>query len=192
MSNVGSKGTKRGHPLATISAKATPTVSMSHVTTPALAFAAVKPTSTRPLPSPNSTTSGNGKASANTSIPIAVPGDYRPRIPLPSFATVSRSLPSRSVLNGYLVENDNGSQIEEKDVHSDRYEYHQGEDEDVDDLGQITSLAKAWKYKEKEKKPLKHLWHAALVLLLERGRSITRACYLVVDSSESEADLPFL
>jgi len=92
---------------------------------------------------------------------------------------VSRSLPSGSVLNEYLLENDDGSQIE--DVHSDNYEYHHSEDEDVDDLGEITSLAKTWKHKEKEKKPLKHLWHAALVLLLERGRSVTRR--VVVTSS---------
>ena len=89
---------------------------------------------------------------------------------------MSRSLPSGSVLNEYLVENDDGLQIEEKDVHSDGYEY-QGEDEDVDDLRQINSLAKVWK--PREKKSVKHLWHAALVLLLERGRSVTRACYLV-------------
>lgn len=96
-------------------------------------------------------------------------GDYHPRIPLPSFATVSRSLPSGSILNEYLAENDDGSRIEDKDVHSDSHEYHQGEN-----VGQITSLAKTWKHKEKEKKSLKHLWHAALVLLLERGRSATR------------------
>ncbi|KAF8811123.1 hypothetical protein BYT27DRAFT_7089968 [Phlegmacium glaucopus] len=95
---------------------------------------------------------------------------------------MSCSLPSRSVLNEYLADNDDGSQIEEKDVHSDSCEYHsQGEDEDVDDLRQITSLAEAWKPKEKGKKPLKHLWHAALVLLLERGRSVTRR--VVVTSS---------
>jgi hypothetical protein len=149
---------------------------MSHVTTSALAFAAVKPTSTRPLPNPNST-SGNSKANTTTlsssSIPIAVPDDRHRRIPLPSFATMSRSLPSGSVLNEYLVENDNGSQTEEKDVHSDTHEYHEGEDEDVNDLGQISSLVKG---KPKEKKPVKHLWHAALVLLLERGRPVTRAC----------------
>lgn len=99
-----------------------------------------------------------------------MPGDRHHPIPLPSFATVSRSLPSGSILQKYLAENDEGPQIEEKDVHSDGYEYHQGEDEDV---GQRTSLSKT---KEKEKKPLNHLWHAALVLLLERGRSVTRAC----------------
>ena len=156
---------------------------MSHVTTSALAFAAVKPTSTRPLPNPNSTTSGSGKVNANasssSSIPIAVPGDHHHRIPLPSFATMSRSLPSGSVLNEFPVEKDDGSQIEEKDVLSDAYEYPQAEDEDVDDLGQITSLVKAWKPNQ-EKKNLKHLWHAALVLLLERGRSITRACHLLL------------
>jgi hypothetical protein len=27
---------------------------------------------------------------------------------------------------------------------------------------------------QKEKKPSKHLWHAALILILERGRPITR------------------
>lgn len=107
-----------------------------------------------------------------------MPGDYH-RIPLPSFATISRSLPSGSVLNEYPVENDDGSQIKEKDVHSDACEYPQGEDEDVDDLGQITSLVKTWTPNQKEKKSLKHLWHAALVLLLERGRSVTRACYLL-------------
>ena len=117
-----------------------------------------------------------------------MPGDYHHRIPLPSFATMSRSLPSGSVLNEYSVENDDGSQqIEEKDVHSDAYEYPQ--DEDVDDLGQITSLVKAWKPNQ-EKKSLKHLWHAALVLLLERGRSVTRACYYFVDLSEGEVDPP--
>ena len=104
-------------------------------------------------------------------------GDYHRRIPLPSFATMSRSLPSGSVLNEYPVENDDGSQIEEKDVCSDAYEYPQGED--VDDLGRITSLVKASKPNQ-EKKSLKHLWHAALVLLLERGRSVTRACYLLL------------
>ena len=80
-------------------------------------------------------------------------------------------------MNEYPVENDDESQIEEKDVHSDAYEYPQ--DEDADDLGQITSLVKAWKPNQKEKRSLKHLWHAALVLLLERGRSVTRACYLL-------------
>ena len=90
---------------------------------------------------------------------------------------MSRSLPSGSVLNEYLEGNDDGSQIEEKNVHSDANEYPQ--DEDVDDLGQITSLVKAWKPNQKEKKSLKHLWHAALVLLLERGRSVTRACCLL-------------
>jgi len=103
-------------------------------------------------------------------------GRHHP-IPLPSFATTSRSLPSGSVLNEYLVENDDGSRIGEKDVHSDSFEYHHQGEHEEDDLGQITSLAEAWKPKEKEKKPLKHLWHAALVLLLERGRSVTRACY---------------
>jgi hypothetical protein len=147
---------------------------MSHVTTSALAFAAVKPTSTRPLPNPKV----NANTSSSSSIPIAVPGDYHHRIPLPSFATMSRSLPSGSVLNEYPVENDDGSQIEEKDVHSDVYEYPQDEDDDVDDLGLITSLVKAWKPNQKEKKSSKHLWHAALVLLLERGRSVTRAYYL--------------
>jgi hypothetical protein len=146
---------------------------MSHVTTPALAFAAVKPTSTRPLPNPNLATSGNGKDNANTSpsssFPIAAPGDYHHRIPLPSFATMSRSLPSGSVLNEYPVEKD--------DVHLDAYEYPKGED--VDDWGKITSLVKAFKPNLMEKKTLKHLWHAALVLLLERGRSVTRACYLI-------------
>ena len=92
---------------------------------------------------------------------------------------MSRSLPSGSVLNEYPVENDDGSQIEEKDVHSDAYEYSRGEDEEADDLGQITSLVKAWKPNQKEKKSLKHLWHAALVLLLERGRPVTRACSLL-------------
>ena len=166
-------------------AKSTPTVSMSHVTTSALAFAAVKPTSTRPLPNPNLPTTGDGKFNMNTSssssIPIALPGDYHHRIPLPSFATISRSLPSGSVSNEYPLENDDGSQIEEKNVHSDAYEHPQGEDEDVDDLGQNTSLVKAWKPNQKEKKSLKHLWHAALVLLLERGRSVTRAYYCEVD-----------
>lgn len=90
---------------------------------------------------------------------------------------MSRSFPSGSILNEYPVENDDESQIEEKDVHSDAYEYPQ--DEDADDLGQITSLVKAWKPNQKEKRSLKHLWHAALVLLLERGRSVTRACYLL-------------
>jgi hypothetical protein len=150
---------------------------MSHVTTSALAFAAVKPTSTRPLPNPDLTTSGNGKVNANTSssssIPIAVLGDYHHRIPLPSFATMSRSPPSGSVFNEYPVENDGGSQIEKKN--SDAYECPQGEDEDS---GQITSLVKDWKQNQKGKKSLKHLWHAALVLLLERGRSVTRA-YLI-------------
>ena len=92
---------------------------------------------------------------------------------------MSRPLPGGSALNGYLVENDNESQAKEKDVHSVTHEYHQGEDEDVDDLGQTTSLVKAWKPNQKEKKPVKHLWHAALVLLLERGRSVTRACYFL-------------
>lgn len=104
-----------------------------------------------------------------------MPGDYHHGIPLPSFATMSHSLPSGSVLNEYPVENDDGLQIEEKDVHYDVYEYPQGEN--VDDLGQIVSLIKAWKPNQ-DKKSLKHLWHAALVLLLERGRSITCACYI--------------
>jgi hypothetical protein len=40
---------------------------------------------------------------------------------------------------------------------------------------------------EDKKKPLKHLWHAALILILERGRPTTRMLFL-----GSDIDLIFI
>lgn len=78
-------------------------------------------------------------------------------IPLPSFAT-SRSLPTKSVLSTYL---------EAQEVHlSDEAT---GNDTISDDYEEVAEGSL-----KSEKKQLTHLWHAALVLILERGRDVNR------------------
>ena len=61
----------------------------------------------------------------------------------------------------------------DKEANSDGYEHP--EDEDVDVVANNDSFP-AFR-QNKEKKALKHLWHAALTLILERGRPVTRMCF---------------
>ena len=76
-------------------------------------------------------------------------------IPLPSFAT-SRSLPTKS---GYA---------EAREAHFSDEAI--GNDTISDDYEETVESSS----KSEEKKPLTHLWHAALVLILERGRDVNR------------------
>ncbi|KAF8154739.1 hypothetical protein B0H34DRAFT_535684 [Crassisporium funariophilum] len=178
-SRIGQRGAGRGRPLPSILTKATTTISTSNITTPASAFAAVKSTNTRPLPKP---AAADGKAATNTTLkrpqpkPVPTPGGHP--IPLPSFATMSRSLPTGSVLSAYMGAKDKGRMDEaerrrgDKEANSDGDEYTEFVDEDADDVGQGLFSPGSWKRgKDKEKKVPRHLWHAALALILERGRA---------------------
>lgn len=161
-----------GRPLPAIPKKPTHTRSLSNSkSTPASAFSAVKPSSSRPLPIPT-----NGKKKP---VPVPVPApvldlegtDTYP-IPLPSFATAarkngmeSRSLPSGSILNTYM---NNKAGRDEDETNSDGYSTG-----DRDEL----VIAPRWPKEgpgEKEKRTPRHMWHAALALILERGRPVTR------------------
>lgn len=163
-----------GRPLPEIPKKSTHARSLSNSkSTPASAFSAVKPSSSRPLPVPMPT---NGKKKP---VPVPVPApvldfegtDTYP-IPLPSFATAarkngmeSRSLPSGSILNTYML---NKAGRDEDETNSDGYSTG-----DRDEL--VT--APRWPKEEpgeKEKRTPRHMWHAALALILERGRPVTR------------------
>jgi hypothetical protein len=93
-------------------------------------------------------------------------------IPLPSFATLPRSLPSSLLLSSLRKTDDNHS--------SEEFERHITSNSDGCDGSGIEGghgssgnggSGLTW---QKEKKPSKHLWHAALILILERGRPITR------------------
>ena len=93
-------------------------------------------------------------------------------IPLPSFATLPRSLPSASLLSSLRKLDDTHS--------SEEFERHIASNSDGCDgsgiegghgSGGNSGSGLSW---QKEKKPSKHLWHTALILILERGRPITR------------------
>jgi len=62
----------------------------------------------------------------------------------------------------------------DKEANSDGYEQPEDEDADVVANDPFPSFRQ-----NKEKKALKHLWHAALTLILERGRPVTRMCFIV-------------
>ena len=120
---------------------------------------AVKPTGSRALPT-LPTITDHGSSSSGKDHPI----------PLPSFATLPRSFSSTSILSSLRKMDDTHS--------SEEIERHVASNSDGSglegsghgsggDSGSGLIL-------QKEKKPSKHLWHAALILILERGRPITR------------------
>lgn len=115
---------------------------------PVSAFAAVKPSNIRPLPLPIS----------SDGVGVTIQTSHNYPIPLPSFAT-SRSLPTKSLLSTYM---------ESKEAHfSDEAIGNDPISDDYEEMVEGSS-------KSEEKKPLTHLWHAALVLILERGRDVNR------------------
>jgi len=123
--------------------------------------AAVKPTSSRALPTLTTTTDHVSSSSGKDHL-----------IPLPSFATLPRSFPSASLLSSLRKMDDTHS--------SEEFERHMVSNSDGCDgsglegghgSGGDSGSGLTW---QKEKKPSKHLWHAALILILERGRPITR------------------
>ncbi|KJA22567.1 hypothetical protein HYPSUDRAFT_202129 [Hypholoma sublateritium FD-334 SS-4] len=141
------------------------------------AFAAVRATSSRPLPIP---TKGDSTELTTEQIGVSVQNT----IPLPSFATMAHSLPTTSVLRSHMKakgteEASDNTAPPEREANSDGYEYPGLGNEKpgtVNDSLLVGSMANT-----KEKKYLKHLWHAALTLILERGRPVTRR--VVVTSS---------
>ncbi|KAF9477229.1 hypothetical protein BDN70DRAFT_118625 [Pholiota conissans] len=154
----------RSRPLPALISKATAASGASNKTDAASAFAAVKASSSRPLPIPS-----NGDAGTKPVVPVEV----NP-IPLPSFATMSYSLPTTSVLNSYMTPRNGPSDDEAgRENNSDGHEYPCK----TNDESGALAPAKG----SKDKRMLKHLWHAALVLILERGRPVTRR--VVVASS---------
>jgi len=66
-----------------------------------------------------------------------------------------------------------------KEANSDEYEDPEDEDADVVVNDPFPSFKQ-----NKEKKPQKHLWHAALALILERGRPVTRMSFVMLFLSE--------
>lgn len=121
--------------------------------------AALKPTSSRPLP-----------VLPSTAQPIDSPS-YP--IPLPSFATFPRSLPV-AFISKLKDHRHSSEEIEhQKTANSDGYDGSGIEDADDHDSfpppppqGALTG--------QKEKRQPKHLWHTSLTLILERGRPVTR------------------
>jgi len=157
--------------------RATTSVASNDTSDPTSAFAAVKSTSMRPLPIPSKSDAGSGNtASQAASHPI----------PLPSFATTSRSLPAPGGLSSYMAERHNGRSSDSQDnkeVDSDGNDYaDEGADVVRSDTFFVGSLQRT-----KEKRLLKHLWHAALTLILERGRPVTRELHLRFSCSLAEA-----
>lgn len=130
----------------------------------------------RPLPIPK------------TKAGIPVP-DTQPLIPLPSFTTanISRSAPSTSFIK-------NLAHSYGKDISSDGDEHDQsGYDDDQLQNFEVDEDVYGYKANENEGQKLKknkikmtvkemtkriHMWHAALALILERGRPVTREFFL--------------
>lgn len=133
----------------------TSTLSVSTRADPSLAFAAVKSSSSRPLPVVPASSSTSRKA------PRAEVQTEDHPIPLPSFATLSRSLPTKSLLASYKPTRDPGHSSEEVDSHNIKTQTNR-------------LPAQIIVQQSGRKKGLKHLWHAALTLILERGRPVTR------------------
>ena len=133
------------------------------------AFAAVRATSSRPLPIP---TKGSTNDPTTEQISISAQGS----IPLPSFATMSHSLPTTSILSSHMKAKDiegtsDDSIAPEREANSDGYEYPSPNNDKgaaADDSVPAGSVLTT-----REKKYPKHLWHAALALILERGRPVT-------------------
>ncbi|KAH9476039.1 hypothetical protein JR316_0011608 [Psilocybe cubensis] len=173
-----SSSTPRGRPASTVLTKATTITSNSNdKSDPASAFAAVKSTSTRPLPIPTGLETSSASTKRPLPIPVSQAGNHP--IPLPSFATISRSLPVGSVINA------SGKDTGVDDFMPPGNEQNSdGEENTVMDLGAADAVGTDALFVgalKKEKKAPKHMWHAALTLILERGRPITRR--VVVTSS---------
>jgi hypothetical protein len=128
----------------------------------------------RPLPIP--------KTKAGIPIP-----DTHPLIPLPSFATVhlSRSTPRTAfVKNGTTRDEDRngqsgteGSEEDDMPVDDEGYDYEKAGEDEGERIEESSVLEKK-KSTAVMKRPL-HLWHAALALILERGRPVTRAFHFL-------------
>lgn len=173
----------RGRPLPALITKATAvTASTNEKPNPVSAFAAVKSTATRPLPVPIDNIDIIPSTSSKRQQPIVIPKGAHP-IPLPSFATLSRSLPAESFLTSSMASRSKATEgspssddyiaRRDKEANSDGYEQPEDEDADVVANDPFPSFRQ-----NKEKKALKHLWHAALTLILERGRPVTRMCFI--------------
>lgn len=141
----------RSRPLPAIISKAGAASKTDSQTDPASsAFAAVRQTGSRPLPVPNKDTA----------------------IPLPSFATMARSFPTTSVLSDHMKSKSKESTSGEatapldRETNSDGHEVHNAGDDDSGGGDDPISSTKQKKYP-------RHLWHAALALILERGRPVT-------------------
>ncbi|KAF8960605.1 hypothetical protein BDZ97DRAFT_1294389 [Flammula alnicola] len=175
----------RGRPLPTVLAKATTSTTTSDKPDPVSAFAAVKSTTTRPLPIPANGETGTTPKRQN---PAPAPKAGSHPIPLPSFATatVSRSLPTGSVLSTYMARrhnkrsSDDTTARRETEANSDGLEYSPMDNEEADTVAPNSLFVGSLK-NNREKKAPRHLWHAALTLILERGRPVTRR--VVVTSS---------
>jgi hypothetical protein len=123
--------------------------------------AAVKPTSSRPLAT-LPTIADDSSSSATRDYPI----------PLPSFATLPRSLPSAPFLSSLRRTDDAHSSEEfERQIVSNSDGCDGSGIEGGHGSGGNGGSGLTW---QKEKKASKHLWHAALILILERGRPIAR------------------
>jgi hypothetical protein len=128
---------------------------------PVAAVAAVKTISSRPL-AMLPTITDHSSSSATRDYPI----------PLPSFATLPRSLPSAPFLSSLRRTDDALSSEEfERQIISNSDGCDGSGIEGGHGSGGNGGLGLTW---QKEKKASKHLWHAALILILERGRPITR------------------
>lgn len=160
---VAANAAARGRPLPAVVTKAATSINDTDKSDPAAAFAAVKPTSARPLPVPIQGDASSSKQAMTSG---------NPPIPLPSFATMSRSLPTVSVLGTFNSGKDPMDQLE-KEANSDSHGHISVDHDDDDEAGGPGSLF-VGSFKNKEKRPPKHLWHAALALILERGRPVTR------------------
>ena len=175
----------RGRPLPALITKATAvTASTSEKPNPVSAFAAVKSTTARPLPVPIDNIDIIPSTSSKRQQPIVIPKGGHP-IPLPSFATLSRSLPTESFLTSSMASRSKATEgspssddyiaRRDKEANSDGYEQPGDEDADVVANDPFPSFRQ-----NKEKKALKHLWHAALTLILERGRPVTRMYFVAL------------
>ncbi len=138
---------------------------------PVAASSTAKPFSARPLPilPPASGAVQRGLTSRPTKSAMDYP------IPLPSFARVSHSLPSTLLLATKLRPKDSEYSSEEIDHQK---ASNSGRDRVPEiEYASVQNSNGSLSFPEDKKKPLKHLWHAALILILERGRPITRMLF---------------
>jgi hypothetical protein len=144
--------------------------------------------------------SANGSTTSITSRPLSIPktkaevsiADSKSLIPLPSFATanLSRSLPSTSFAKHSMTTGARNA----REINSDGEGYMQSgndgdEDEEEDESEALaiprfpnggSGIKELGERKEKKKsraakvRPRWHMWHAALAMILERGRPVSR------------------